>query len=226
MTVLTSAIEVLYFGSTPVSNAYSYIEGAQLPQSIYQLPQSLYTIGRSFQIEPVQIEPVVLTFGDMQSPNVQIVPLNTVVMGNSFVCYPANSSPQLASDYGELGETLAELRDSSADDEWLIDEPVYDIATQVASSLMALSYPAPKIFSHGRKSVVFNWEAADDRSLYLTISKDYVAGLLSSPSKIERRVQVPVALLVDTSLVRPFVEWTKSGQPVVSIGNLLETTAV
>ena len=213
MTDFFSETDICYFG--PILTYTSYIEGGQFPAELYGAEGSSY-----------QVEPVLLTVGDVYTHNVAIVPLNTVVIGSSFVSYPANLAPyHLAADYGDLGQTLAELKDST-DDECQIDEPVYDIATQVASSLMAHFYPAPKVFSHGPKSVVFNWEASDDRSLYLTISKDYVSGLLSSPSKIERRVQVPVAMLIKGSLLRPFVEWTKHGRPVVSSGGLLETAAI
>jgi hypothetical protein len=179
---------------------------------------------------PINIQPVVITVGNPQISGGLFMPVNTVVVGNSFVSYSAGFVAQLTDDYKDLGAALADLKDSSAD-EWQIEDSVYDLAQQVASSLMEGSYPAPQVLTHGPKSVVFHWEAVDNRSLYLTISEKFLSALVSSPSKIERRQEVPVGVLIgapliDGPLIPRFIEWTQVERPIVSSGRQLESTGL
>jgi hypothetical protein len=165
--------------------------------------------------EPFSIKPVVYYVSDPSVSGTTFVPLNTLVVGSQLVSYPAQLQAQLVSDYADLGAALTDLHESSLDD-WRIDVPVFSLASTVASALFAHSYPAPDLMTHGPESVVFNWNSADDRSLYLTISKDYISTLLSSPEKIERRLEVPIGVLFNPSLVAPVIEWTRHGRPVVT----------
>ena len=104
---------------------------------------------------------------------------------------------ELKQDYQELGESLGELREFDRDDEWQIDPEVYNAACNVAANLMAYSFPAPYVFSHGPQSIVFNWTNEDD-NLYLTVSANRVSALLSSPERIKRRMEYPLEQLADT----------------------------
>lgn len=103
------------------------------------------------------------------------------------------SSASIASDleliqkYQELGQALNEMTELEEGEEWRIDSPVYDAARYIASELMKMSLPAPRIFNHGPKSVVFNWSVGIN-NLYLTISADRMSALISTPERIQRRV--------------------------------------
>jgi hypothetical protein len=201
--------------------------GSSLEPSAPSFVNDYYTTASSHQNSDtkVTIEPVFLSVGHpISGVSPVFVPMNVVIVGGTVISYPATWKKQLTVDYFNLGQSLADLKDPAADD-WQIDEPVYEAATQVASALMAAQYPVPKLFSHGNKSVVFNWETSDNRNLYLTVSKDYVSGMVSSPARIERRVQMPVGLLINSTHASEFVEWTKSGRPVLALGWSIETTA-
>jgi hypothetical protein len=54
---------------------------------------------------------------------------------------------------------------------------------------MEKNIPKPSIFTHGPKSVVFNWVRADD-NLYLTITGSRLAVLLSSTEEIKLRTEI------------------------------------
>lgn len=105
----------------------------------------------------------------------------------------------LSQEYLELGEALSEMAELEQDDEWRIDQPVYTIARRIAAELMAAPYPAPRIFNHGPKSVVFNW-TSETNDLYLTISSNRISALLSSPGSIERRIDYSSNQLLNPAL--------------------------
>jgi len=105
----------------------------------------------------------------------------------------------LSQEYLELGEALSEMVELNENDEWRIEEPVYTIARRIAAELMAAPYPAPRIFNHGPKSVVFNW-TSETNDLYLTISSNRISALLSSPGNIERRIDSSVNQLLNPAL--------------------------
>jgi len=110
---------------------------------------------------------------------------------------------ELSQDYLELGEALSEMVELEEDDEWRIDKPVYATACRIAAELMAAPYPAPRIFNHGAKSVVFNWLFETNNlylNLYLTISSNRISALLSSPERIERRIDYPANQLPNPAL--------------------------
>ena len=87
-----------------------------------------------------------------------------------------------------MGEALSELITLEDDDEWKVDASVYNAASHVAVALKASMLPAPRVFTHGPHSVVFNWSNAFN-NLYLTISANRISALLSSPERILRRVE-------------------------------------
>jgi hypothetical protein len=112
-------------------------------------------------------------------------------------------------EYQELGAALGEMTKLEEGDEWKIDPPVYNAACYIAAGLMAHSFPAPNIFNHGTKSVVFNWSYGAD-NMYLTISADHVSALIFSPERIKRRVEYSLNELTDPSIalvsVRAFLK--------------------
>jgi hypothetical protein len=117
----------------------------------------------------------------------------------------------LTQEYLELGEALSEMVELEEDDEWRIEEPVYTTARRIAAELMAAPYPAPRIFNHGPKSVVFNW-ACETNNLYLTISSNRISALLSSPESIERRIDYSVKQLLNTPLFLSSIQPDHWGQ--------------
>jgi len=150
---------------------------------------------------------------------------SATIIGNEFVANPANTvvsfplqsdqysliakplwnipivwQSELDRDYQELGTALKELVELDEGDEWKIDESVHQTACYVAAELSARSIPAPRLFNHGSRSVVFNWSRGED-NLYLTISSDYVSALISSPQQIKRRMEFPTKYLLDSTVV-------------------------
>jgi hypothetical protein len=112
-------------------------------------------------------------------------------------------------EYQELGAALGEMTKLEEGDEWKIDPPVYNAACYVAAGLMIHSFPAPRVFNHGTKSVVFNWSYGAD-NMYLTISADHISALISSPERIKRRVEYSLNELTNPSVaflsVRAFLK--------------------
>ncbi len=105
----------------------------------------------------------------------------------TFVNVPVVWEQELSSDYVELGEALRDMAEVEEDDDWHIDPGVYGNALFVAAALREVAIPAPRVFTHGPGSVVFNWSYLGD-NLYLTVSADRMAALLSTPELIVRRV--------------------------------------
>jgi hypothetical protein len=119
---------------------------------------------------------------------------STVVSGfGSAVCTVATASgstPEpVAANYIELNQALEQLHTLDSDDEWKIQAPVYNASVQVAAALMEKNIPRPGVFTHGPKSVVFNWSNADI-NLYLTVSKSKLSVLASSQNGIELRTEL------------------------------------
>ena len=97
------------------------------------------------------------------------------------------ATPQLEG-YREISETLTELS-TSQDDEWHIEGAVYDTSVQVVAALFDKNIPTPNVFSHGPRSVVFNWSDGQ-KNLYLTVGKCRVWAAVSSASEITNRVEL------------------------------------
>jgi len=134
---------------------------------------------------------------------------------------PGTWETGLGQEYQELGEALSEMTELQEGDEWKIDAAVYDAARRVAAGLMAKAYPAPQVFSHGPKSVVFNWSYGAN-NLYVTISANRISALSSSPERINRRLELSPSELMNQSLVLPSARADRPEHPVV----LLLTGAV
>jgi hypothetical protein len=111
------------------------------------------------------------------------------IVGRIFNSVPVLSSNDLSGQYKELGVALTEMSRVEEGDDWNIEGPVYEAARYVASELKQFSVPTPQIFNHGPKSVVFNWTNGST-SLYLTISANRLSALVSSPERIQKRVEV------------------------------------
>lgn len=118
----------------------------------------------------------------------------------TFSSVPIVWQSEINQEYQDLGEALGEMTQLDEGDEWKIDVAVYQVACQVAAVLLANSFPAPRIFSHGPKSLVFNWLGGNN-NLYLTISSDYISALLSSPERIKRRIEFSTKDLLEPALV-------------------------
>jgi len=121
----------------------------------------------------------------------------TLVWAENFSSVPVVWDSELVLHYQELGEALSQLTCFEEDNsEWEIEPSVYAAACYVAAGLMFNALPVPKVFNHGRKSVVFNWSNNAD-NLYLTVSSDRISALISSPERIQRRIEYPAAELID-----------------------------
>ncbi len=140
---------------------------------------------------------------EQNMPETQI--LRTVVSGSDI--WPLEQSHE----YLELGEALSEMVELEEDDEWRIDKPVYATACYIAAELQVASYPAPRIFNHGAKSVVFNW-SIETNNLYLTISSNRISALLSSPERIERRIDSSANQLLNPALFLSSIQPGHQGQ--------------
>jgi hypothetical protein len=141
------------------------------------------------------------------------VDFDSQVVRTTFSSVPVLWASELTGDYQELGVALREITELDDDDEWHVDPPVYVAAGYIASELLRMSFPAPRIFNHGPKSVVFNWSSGAN-NLYLTISADRMSALISSPDRIERRIDYSAKQLADPSLALFSIEAAYSGKPV------------
>jgi len=141
------------------------------------------------------------------------MPTETLVM-NTFASVPVIWESELRQqEYQELGAALSEMTKLEEGDEWKIDPPVYNAACYVAAGLMANSFPAPRIFNHGAKSVVFNWSYGAD-NMYLTVSADHISALISAPEHIKRRIEYSINQLMDPSVALPSIRATYFRKPV------------
>jgi hypothetical protein len=141
------------------------------------------------------------------------VPTETLIL-TAFSSVPVIWDSELRQqEYHELGAALGEMTKFDEGDEWKIDPPVYNAACYVAAELKANSFPAPRIFNHGAKSVVFNWSQGED-NMYLTISANHISALISSPERIKRRVDYSVNELTDPSFVLSSIRAAYFKKPV------------
>jgi len=124
----------------------------------------------------------------------------TQVLATSFSSIPVIWRSELAQEYRGLGEALGQMTQLDEGDAWKIEPTVYGSACYVAAGLMLSAYPVPQVFNHGSQSVVFNWSHGTS-NLYLTISADKGSVLISSPEKIQRRVEFSLTDLVHPGAV-------------------------
>ena len=152
------------------------------------------------------------------------VPTTSQLMRMTFSSIPVIWQAELDKDYQELGQALGQMTELNGPDGWTIDPAVYNVASRVAVELLANSYPAPQIFSHGSKSVVFNWSQGPT-NLYLTISSDFISALVSSPERIQRRLRFAQKDLLESSVVFRALLSVHAGQPIVSKDNATSQTS-
>lgn len=119
-------------------------------------------------------------------PAADLVPLNQVLR-QTFSSTPIIWQSELGNRYEDLGQALSQMTELDDQSDWGIERPVYDAACFIAAGLMVNSFPAPRVFSHGPKSVVFNW-SEEKNNLYLTVSADKISALISSPERIRARL--------------------------------------
>jgi hypothetical protein len=117
---------------------------------------------------------------------------------DSFSSVPVITHDELAHEYRNLGEALSEMAQLETDGDWGIEKDVQHVAFQVAAELQSMSVPAPQTFTHGPKSVVFNWSTVSE-NLYLTISTDYISALVSTTEKITKRVDFATNQLLESA---------------------------
>jgi hypothetical protein len=142
-----------------------------------------------------------------------VMPTETLIM-TTFSSVPVIWESELRQqEYQQLGAALSEMTRLEEGEEWKIDPPVYDAACYVAAGLMANSFPAPHVFNHGAKSVVFNWSYGGD-NMYLTVSADHISALVSTPERIKRRVEYSVNELMDPSVALPSIRASYFKKPV------------
>lgn len=120
---------------------------------------------------------------------VSTIPEFEGVIVKAFASVPVVEQSELRTEYQELGLALSEMKELDNDEDFRIEPPVYAAACIVAVDLMAHAFPPPQVFSHGPKSVVFNW-SKNSNNLYLTISADKISALVSTPEKIQRRLEI------------------------------------
>jgi hypothetical protein len=111
---------------------------------------------------------------------------------------PVIREQELSEDYRDLGETLNELSNLDSEDEWRIGGAVRDAASHVATQLISCGIPAPRVFTHGSESIVFNWSNKKNNNLYLTISANRISALISTPERIVQRMEFSASKPSDT----------------------------
>jgi len=118
-------------------------------------------------------------------------------------------------DYRSLGEALNELRDiEQSNEDWKIDENVYKSACYIAVNLVAASMPAPRVFAHGPKSIVFNWSDGPTNR-YMTISDNRISIMVSTPKRIERRMEYLTPRLPDQKTTVGYLAAAISDKPAL-----------
>jgi hypothetical protein len=72
-----------------------------------------------------------------------------------------------------------------------ITQEVLESSFDILNRLVELEIPAPRVFAHNPKSMVFHWTLGE-RSIYATVSNKKVGVLISSPSNIEFRTSLSI----------------------------------
>lgn len=138
------------------------------------------------------------------------------VLTTTFSSLPIISRSELAQEYKELGAALAEMTALDEGEELQIERPVFEAASSIAFELMKRSFPPPEVFTHGPKSVVFDWSNARN-NLYLTISADKMSALISTPERIKRRMEYSLKEFLNPSGIFLAIRAAYAEQPVALI---------
>jgi hypothetical protein len=153
-------------------------------------------------------------------PDVYTISISETLLTNAIV---SNSSIIATHNYRELSAALVEMVSADSDDEWRIDAAVYNASSQIATWLMANSYPVPRVFNHGPRSVVLNW-AQGVVNRYLTISSEGLSSLTSSPERITFRRDYAASELFDLRIALPPINSLQNESAVIS-NDLSNTTS-
>lgn len=144
----------------------------------------------------------------VSSDPVSLIGSEAVVVDSSSLTIGIQSA-RISIEYQAVGEALGQLVHSDLDDDWRIDDQVYQSACTVAAQLIARAIPAPRVFAHGSRAVVFNWTSGTENR-YITISKDTLSVLVSTPEKIQRRCEYKMSRILkegsDIALMAAAVE--------------------
>jgi hypothetical protein len=151
-------------------------------------------------------------------PPAEMVPWNQVLR-KTFSNTPVIWQTQLDKEYQDLGDALTQMTELEDESEWVIERPVYDAACFVAAGLMASSFPAPRLFNHGPKSVVFNWTDDNKNNLYLTVSADRISALVSSPERIKKRLDYSAKELLNYRNLLGSLRSAQLEQPVLMLAS-------
>jgi hypothetical protein len=180
------------------------------PDPLQSAPGPIYPDSSGNYSTTIQLDASVST------PVYSLPRVENQILRTTFSSVPIVSQSELAHEYHELGEALNEMTEFEEEGEWKIEPPVYDAARYVAGTLLANFLPAPRIFNHGPKSVVFNWSQGT-RNLYLTVSADRISALISSPERIQRRMEIAYSAreLLDPSRLLTSISATHLEKPVV-----------
>lgn len=147
------------------------------------------------------------------------------IIESSLSGIPVVWESELTREYQELGQALSEMTEFE-DPEEGIEPPVFEAAANIAMQLMANNLPAPRIFTHGHKSVVFNW-TQDFQNLYFTISADKVSALVSIPAQIQRRIDYPLNELLNPALLLKSLAYANQSHPIALLpGSVLDSTKI
>jgi hypothetical protein len=141
------------------------------------------------------------------------VATSSQIVRTTFSSIPVIWQSELGQEYRELGDALSQMTEIDQGSEWGVEPPVYGAACFIAAGLMANSYPAPHVFNHGPKSVVFNW-SCEANNLYLTISADRISALLSSPERIQNRIEFSATDLLNPMLLLSTIQSVHPDKPI------------
>jgi hypothetical protein len=155
---------------------------------------------------------------NVPAPAAEMVSLNQVLT-KTFSGTPFIWETQLRKEYQDLGEALTQMTDLDEGTEWAIERPVYETACFIAAGLMVNSFPAPRVFNHGPKSVVFNWSDEKSNNLYLTVSVDRISALISSPERIKTRLDYSAQHLLKYDNLLSSIRSAQLEQPVLMLAS-------
>jgi len=127
--------------------------------------------------------------------------------------FASASSAEILAGYYDLGDSLGEMNELGADDDWKIDNAIFNKACLFAGKLLEYAYPPPKIFNHGPKSIVFSW-SENGRDAYLTIAENSASTLISEGGEIIRRTKYPIDQIANPAFASQVIPPMQLASPV------------
>jgi len=185
-----------------------------LNSSIYTQPVLVFGASETSASSDVGSAEIIGNYikSDPTVPRPAVLPDSSQILKTAFSNIPFLWKPELRREYQSLGEALEQMTELDDDSQDKIDPPVFGVACFVAAGLMGSSYPAPRVFNHGPKSVVFNWEH-EKSNLYLTISADKVSALVSSPERIQKRIDFSGTPVLEPAQILAAIHSTWLNEP-------------